>query len=231
MINDMRVSLSESVPQSTEPQPSSRQIGSKTEPPSLATEINASRGVSQAKNPQSRVRSREGTIANTPWNRDEFPGCDRVLGEALRIPRPNGGAGSLGGTGLWGEVPDPWGRYREIHHFRTQEWRKPLRSSRSSLSRQPFPCVREQGNSRRTGRIGELAALLKRRARSPAPSNEILGYRCVAQRSGSTSVGGADTRRRRWCMERGPGGGTASRLATNVVDGPHSWDEIQMLRR
>jgi hypothetical protein len=96
----------------------SRRIESESEPPNLATETNTDRGVFEARTPQSPVRIREGSSANTPRNRGDFSACTRLRAVSLRPRRPNGGGASPGGTCLGSEIPDMQGKYREITRIR-----------------------------------------------------------------------------------------------------------------
>jgi hypothetical protein len=92
----------------------SRRIEGETEPPNLATETNAGRGIFPARNPQSPVRIRRGPTAKTPRNRGDFSGCVGVRAGSLCNSRLNGGGGSLERTRLCCRFPDLQGKCREI---------------------------------------------------------------------------------------------------------------------
>ncbi len=75
--------------------PSSRRIRGETEPPNLATETNTGRGIFPAQNPQSPVRTRQGSTAKTPRNRGVFSGGAAVRAASLRTRRLNGGESGI----------------------------------------------------------------------------------------------------------------------------------------
>ncbi len=102
---------------SAEPRPSPGRIEGESEPPNLATEKNAGRGVSWARNPPSPVRMRATSTAKTPRNRGIFKGYSWPRAGILCIRKLGGGESGIRTHGTFRYTRFPSVRLKPLGHL------------------------------------------------------------------------------------------------------------------
>jgi hypothetical protein len=86
-------------------------------PPKSATERNAIRAASTARNSLSPVRIRSGPSAKTPRKRGKFSGCRKVCGDNLWSPRLDGGERGIRTLGTFQYTRFPSVRLKPLGHL------------------------------------------------------------------------------------------------------------------